>query len=98
MGLIAYRYYTRVRIRYPTRIVLLFTDVINYIFLRILFKRPGSVHGTYYIHLVILELSVPFIEVEYVIRIIYSEYTICCVPMYVEGFRVVPHDAFDEEY
>lgn len=94
---IAYRDYPGVRISYPTRIIFLFTHVIYYILFRVLLKRPWGVHWTYYIHLVVFELCVSFIQVEYMVCVIYSEYAVCCVPMYVEGLGIVPHHAFDEE-
>lgn len=97
MRLIAYRYYTWVWIRYPTRIVLLFTNIINYIFLCVLLKSPRSVHWAYNIHLVVFELCVAFIQVEYVIGIVYSEYAVRRIPMDVERLCVVPHHALDEE-
>lgn len=97
MRLIAYRYYTWIRISYPTRIIFLFTNIIYYIFLCVLFKRPRGVDWAYYIDLVVLELSITFIQVEYVIGIVYSKYAVGCVPMDVEGLGVVSHHAFDEE-
>lgn len=96
--LIAYRYDPWIRIRYSTRIVLFFTYVVYYILFRIFLKRPRGVNWTYYIHLVVFELSVAFIEIEYVICIVYSEYAVCGIPMNVEGFCIVPHHTLDEEY
>lgn len=94
---IAYSYYPGIRIRYPTRIVLFFAHIINYILFSVLLKRPWRVHWTYNVHLVVLELRVPFIQVEYMIGVVYSKYAVCGIPMYVEGLGIVPHHAFDEE-
>lgn len=95
--LVAYGYDARVRIGYPTRIVFFFAYIVYYVLFRILLEGSGSVDWTYNVYLVVFELCVTFVEVEYVIGIVYSEYTICRVPVYVEGFRVVTHHALDEE-
>lgn len=97
MRFIAYSYYTWIRIGYPTRIVFFLTNIINYIFFCVFFVSARSVHWTYYVYLIVFELSVPFIQVEYMICIVYSEYAVGCVPVDIKRLGVVPHHAFDEE-
>lgn len=97
MWFIADRDNARVRIGYPASIVLLFAHVVDDVLLRVFLVSPRRVDRAYDVYLVVLKLRVAFIQIEYVIRVVYSEYAVRGVPVDVEGLRVVPHHALDEE-
>lgn len=91
VGIVADRYAPRSRIRYPTCFVLLLGDVVNNILLRLVVRRSHLVHRTYYVHLIVLERCVVLVHVDYVVRVVYSEYGIGGVPVHADRLRAVTH-------
>lgn len=71
--LVAYRDDSRVRIGYPASLVLLLGNVVDDVLFGVLVVCTRCIHWTDYVHLVILELHIPFVHVDYVIRVVNSK-------------------------
>jgi len=73
----------RIGVGYAARVVLLLGHVVDDVLLGVVLVRPRRVHRTDDVHLVVLERNVVLVDVDDVIRVVYPEYGVGGIPMYV---------------
>jgi len=74
---------SRIGIGYTTRVVLLLGHVVDDVLLGVILVRSRRVNRADDVHLVVLERDVVLVDVDYVVRVVYPEYGVGGIPMYV---------------